>query len=1201
VTVQLGTTALPVGELVTDMEARYEGQAGLVAPAAVRLIDLDAPVENLHLPPARDGRPYRSLLAVARLEGDPVGAATFAVGPPGRVPRQVLEFGLRRTLIERGVRPGVLAGPWSPPNTPVTVVVTTCCDPLPLERCLRSLLACNYEDLEVIVVENRPGSAATRRMLATRLGASPDLRYVEEPRPGLSRARNAGLVVATGELVGFVDDDTILDPDWIERFVRRFEWSPDVACVTGLILPLELETESQLLLEQFAGFGKGFDPRTYRLRVPDNGAPVYPYAPGAIGSGANTILRRSVALDLGGFEPTLGTGTPAMGGEDLDLYMRLLLRGQAIAYEPSAIVWHEHPDGPGRLRSHVYRYGVGLGATFAKRLFQGPARRELIRAVPTGLRYANDPQSRKNAAKGDGYPRRLDWIERAGIMAGPVAYALSAIRERLGQRSTPAPEARPPFRQLVRLPNGNSVGVASFPDGEPRGAGALWSRNATPEQLLTTVAIAACVIAPLAVALGLPSGVRLAAVLTLFCLAPGAALVTALRGRPEPGLVIAASLACSVLVAQSMLWLGAWWPQASLYFLAAFCLAVLVAGSHIRPRRTVRGSPAAAWSETWRVPPHIAWHIALIGVAMTAWAASLLGADMSRIAGLGLLNAVPPTYFLAFALLLAGFVAAVSRSVLTPWLLGLYVLALIVVLHGTTPFLYEEPRYPWTYTHLGVINSIAETGAVDRRVDIYSNWPGFLALNAWFSRLIGLPPAAYAEWAQVFFNLANVAAVRFALRGVTANERLVWTATWLFLLGNWIGQDYLAPQAFAFVLAVVIVGLALRAELPVIVPRSRAGHWLSGLIGRLRRVLPHGRRVLEPHRPSPLSPRGAVLVGGICYLAVLVSHQLTPVVLLTGMAALALIARRVPLWVPVAMAFVELVWVALAWSYVNEHYSVFDPDPASSAAPAGYQLGSGLPGLALVAQAARLELVLVGGLALIGLVRRLRARRWDLAVASLVVAPVLIVGFNSYGGEGRYRFYLFALPWLCCFAAVACAPAASSRIRGVFRGWRLALATAALGVCMLLAYFGLELSSHITSQDVHTAAWFERHAPRDALVMGLAPNFPRRMSARYTRVYDPAFPGVPALSDYVAYRRRRLDRGDVPRIAATLGAFGARHTFLILTPSQERFGRLYGLLPPGTSESLTRALRASRLFRPVYERGPAAIFELRPRAERSRR
>jgi GT2 family glycosyltransferase len=1182
-------------------DAEDAARSVLRAPAAVRLVDLDAPVADIQLTRARDGKPYRSLLAVARLDGDPLAAVTFPVGAGGYVSSRVLESGLRRALMGGGGGPaGALGRRWSPPSTPVSVVVTTCCNAGPLERCVRSLLACDYDDLEVIVVENRPGSGATRQMLTKSFGASRILRYVEEPRAGLSRARNAGLAVARGELVAFVDDDTIVDRDWIRRFVERFEWSNGVDCVTGLILPLELETETQVLLEQFAGFGKGFRRRTYRLRKTANGTRVYPYAPGTIGSGANTIVRRSVALELGGFDPTLGAGTPAEGGEDLDLYLRLLLCGHAIGYEPSAIVWHQHPDGPQRLRSQVYRYGVGLGATFAKQLLRGPARCELLRAVPAGVRYATDPRSRKNAAKADGYPRRLDWLERAGVMTGPAAYAMSAIGGRLPSRPKPAAPVPAPFRQHVRLPNGKLVEVASFDQGPSRPARASWWRNATPESALTVAAAVACVAAPLAVALNLPAGIRLAAVLALLCTTPGAALVYALRGRPEPGLVIAASLACSALVSQSMLWLGAWWPTTSLYLLAAVCACVLFAGIRVGGPRRARASPVAARRETPGDPAYVRGHLAVIAVALVAWAASLHGADLGRMAGLGLLNAMPPTYFIAFALLLAGFVHAVSRPVLAPRLLGLYVVALIVVLHGTTPLLYDEPRYSWTFTHLGVINSIEATGAVDRQVDIYSNWPGFLALTAWFSRLTGVAPAAYAEWAQVFFNLANVAAVRFALRGLTADERLVWTATWLFLLGNWIGQDYLAPQAFAFVLAVVVLGLALRSELRARAPRTRAGLWLAGAVGRLRALLPHGRLVPEPRRPNPLSPRGALVVGGLCYLAVVVSHQLTPVILVLSVAALALIARRVPLWVLFAMVVVELGWVALAWPFVNEHYDVFDPDPASSAAPAGYELGTGLPGLSLVAHAARIELLLVAGLAVAGLVRRLRARRWDLAAVCMVAAPLLIVGVNSYGGEGRYRFYLFALPWLSFLAAVACAPGASTRIRGVFRTWRLALATAALGVCMLLAYFGLELSNHATRDDVDAVRWFERHAPRDSLLIGLSPTFPRRLSARYARVYDSAFPGVPGLTDYVAYRGRRLGRGDIRRVGATLRAFGAPHTFLIITPIQEHFARLYGLLPPGSSESLKRALRGARSFRVAYDRGPAAIFEYRQQAKRRR-
>jgi GT2 family glycosyltransferase len=1160
--------------------------ATLSAPAAVRVIDLDEPFADICLANARDGQPYRSLVAIARLCGEPLGAATFAVGADGRVPARVLRTGLPREHNGRlgGRHRSAGRSPRSP-STPVSVVATTCRNPDALKRCLESLVACNYPALEVIVVENRPGSRATRRMLARRFGDWPELNYMEEPRAGLSRARNAGLARADGELVAFLDDDTVVDPNWVTAFVERFERGDRVDCVTGLILPLELETGSQLLFEQFAGFGKGFHARTYRLPR-KLGGPAYPYTPGAIGSGANTAVRRSVAVGLGGFDPVLGAGTPAAGGEDLDLYVRLILHSRVIAYEPSAIVWHQHPDGFEKLRSQVYRYGVGLGASVAKQALRGPARRELLRAVPAGVRHATDARSRKNAAKTDAYPRHLDWLERAGMAVGPVAYVLSSATDRLPRRGEHA-TARNAVRHRVPVANGRSVEVAAFggdrEDPASRGPGAS-------ERVLMATARASCVLAPLALALGLPGALRLPVVLALLCIAPGMALVTALGGRTELGLVVGASLGCSALVAQSMLWLGTWWPSAFLYLMAAVSLAVLAIDRRQPNERRPRGSPIAAWFRTARVPQDARPHIAVLAVAMAAWGASLAAAELPRMAGLGLLNAMPPTYFLAFALLLAGFVMAVSRPVISPALAAMYVVALILVIHGTTPLLYDEPRYPWTFTHLGVINFIAEAGAVDRHVDIYNNWPGFFALNAWLSRVTGVSPAAYAEWAQVFFNLANVAAVRFALRGVTANERLLWIATCLFLLGNWVGQDYLAPQAFAFVLAVVIVGLTLRSQLRARAPRTRPGLWLAAAVGRLRALLPHGRLLPEPRPASPLSPRGALVVGGLCYLAVVVSHQLTPVVLIAGITALALMTRRVPLWVPVAMAAVEVGWIALAWPYVSAHYTIFDPEPTSSAAPAGYEVGKGLPGLALVAYGARVELLLFAGLALLGVVRRLRARRWDLALAVLVAAPVLIIGLNSYGGEGRYRFYLFALPWLAFFAAVACAPS-WTRLRNPLRAIPLALVSAALGVCVLFAYFGQELSNHVTRADVDAAAWFERHAPRDSLLVGLTPSFPRRLSSRYAHVYVPTHPGAPALSDYPGYRHRRLGRGDIRRITKTIGAYDAPHTFLIVTPSQQRFARLFGLMHAGSARGLTRALLGSRSFQLVYASEGASVFE----------
>ena len=335
-------------------------------PAAVRIIDVEGQLGDLRLPSGRGGDSYRSLLAVARLGGDPLGMAVVPVDPPGVVPGGRLAHELRRQLDrelqEASDEQGAHGGP--PGSGPaVTVVVTTCRRPEALARCLRSILACEYEEFEVIVVENRPGSSATSRMLAQEFPDHPRVRYVDEPWPGLSRARNAGLALADGELVAFTDDDVLVEPGWLGRCVAGFERSEDVACVTGLILPPGLESDDELLLEQFIGVGKGFQRRIYRLAQARNGYLSLLLAPGVIGSGANTVLRADVARELGGFDVSLGAGTPAGGGEDLDLHVRLLRDGHAVAYEPSAIVWHTHPDGASSLRRQVRRHGVGLGAS----------------------------------------------------------------------------------------------------------------------------------------------------------------------------------------------------------------------------------------------------------------------------------------------------------------------------------------------------------------------------------------------------------------------------------------------------------------------------------------------------------------------------------------------------------------------------------------------------------------------------------------------------------------------------------------------------------------------------------------------------------------------------------------------------------------------------------------------------------------------
>ena len=96
------------------------------------------------------------------------------------------------------------------------------------------------------------------------------------------------------------------------------------------------------------------------------------------------------------------------------------------------------------------------------------------------------------------------------------------------------------------------------------------------DRIVLLVAAAACVAAPLAVALDAPPRVRFVWVLLVFCFAPGAALVPLLRGSMDIGLVVGTSLGVVVLSAEVILWLDLWHPEQATYVLALACLPLIV-------------------------------------------------------------------------------------------------------------------------------------------------------------------------------------------------------------------------------------------------------------------------------------------------------------------------------------------------------------------------------------------------------------------------------------------------------------------------------------------------------------------------------------------------------------------------------------------------------------------------------------------------
>jgi GT2 family glycosyltransferase len=423
--------------------------AGLQPPVRVVELELSEPIPDLRVTPSQDGMPYRQALILVRLHREPLGLLPLDL-PAGLPAPQLAHVvwsrfhsQITRHLNEDGEPPAQqlpaagLAPPEAPPcarqrafapeDAPlVSVVVTTCDRPFQLLRTLDSLIGQTYPSFEVIVVDNRPSAAFTHDAVRQRYGANPRVRYITEPRVGLSAARNAGLEHARGGLIAFTDDDVTIDRHWLSSLAHVFLHDEGTACVTGLILPLELETTAQLWFEQFGGFGKGFQRRSFDLgpnRPPDA---LFPYTAGRFGSGANAAFRTGVLRALGGFAVELGAGTPAQGGEDLDAYLNVIRAGYRLVYEPRALVWHPHRLGLPELSRQIHRYGIGLSAVMTKRFVASREERwQIIRRLPAGLAYAVHPRSVKNMSKGPSYPARLTFLELAGMLRGPIAYGLA--------------------------------------------------------------------------------------------------------------------------------------------------------------------------------------------------------------------------------------------------------------------------------------------------------------------------------------------------------------------------------------------------------------------------------------------------------------------------------------------------------------------------------------------------------------------------------------------------------------------------------------------------------------------------------------------------------------------------------------------------------------------------------------------------------
>ncbi|MFB7670589.1 glycosyltransferase [Kitasatospora purpeofusca] len=614
-------------------------------------------------------------------------------------------------------------------------------------------------------------------------------------------------------------------------------------------------------------------------------------------------------------------------------------------------------------------------------------------------------------------------------------------------------------------------------------------------------------------------------------------------------------------------------------------------------------------------------------VALALWLLALPNARLSRMGDLGLLQALPPLWFAAPVLLTVGFVAVLRSPVVRHRWAGAYVLALILVVHGTPSLLYPTLRYAWAWKHVAIVDAMLRHGGAvpgAGKLDVYNQWPGFFEFHALVLRATGLDSVlGYASWYPVITNVLLLGPLLLLYRSFTTDRRLVWGGIWLYYATAWVGQDYFSPQAFAYllhltVIALVVHRLAARRRLARAAADAGAGAGAGGSVSPAGSVSAAGSA--GPAGPSGARALGTVLDGSaragwraapfalllVLIAAIVSSHQLTPVMLAVSLLLLALGRRNRRTVLPVLAAVVGLtvLWDAtVARPFVSANLSgliaaLGSPDHNAVAGLA--RLGEAPFGQILASWADRGLTAAVLLLALAGALRHRWVRR--VGLLPLLVAPVAVLLANAYDGEMLFRAYLFALPAAAFLAAAllwgnragsraedalppGTPPRPATRPGGPLRTGVCAVLLLGLLGGTLFGYYSKEAMNYFTPQEV-AAVRYVAETPAGSRIVSLTANEPGGELNFDT--HDRLVLGDAAGEDL---QHLATAPGDALRGALATPNPAGGPTYLILTRAQVLDCELTGLLPASAVQGLAAAAAAEPTLRRVYANEDAVVYQ----------
>jgi len=640
------------------------------------------------------------------------------------------------------------------------------------------------------------------------------------------------------------------------------------------------------------------------------------------------------------------------------------------------------------------------------------------------------------------------------------------------------------------------------------------------------------------------------------------------------------SVVLATLLGLIMAWTGWWHPRP-----VAMVTLVAAAALIFRASRDVRrGSGAArSWIESVRQRGFIGlvpWLILFSAVLM--WGAALRATYAGPLGDWGLLAAYPLAWFVAVGLVLAQCIwGVVSRRASSMWIMGASLTVLVVMLYASASLLTSVPRLPWVYKHIAVTDFIAAAGRIDPSIDIYNRWPGFFAGSAFMGEFVGYHDAAeYASWAEVGFALIDVLIVLAIARAISRNPRVYWMAALVFALTNWVGQNYFAPQAFAFTLylTMCLTALTFLRGTPVKHVKS-IERW------------PASRTLLAEDVSGGPSGRAVRIVATIAIIVlqavIVVSHQLSPYMAVLGLLPLFVGGFFRPRWVGPLLLGIAIAYLLPNLAYVESTHGLFtNLDPVGNASA---QLSSSGP-VPEAVQWQEFGVRVLSGLTLVlacmGFVRQFLKgdARTALLIAWLGLAPAFTLVGQSYGGEGRLRVYLFALPWLAIGVAWLFW-SGPLRTRKAVLGASASLL--AMALLFTATYFQAESRYRVPEGDVIAAQWLDSRVQNADLVVLTAGAFPGLIGPNYP--YYLRAGKLNTLEGLLGYFQDTVTAGDVEYSIRSVGNTG--EIYVVFSDGQEQYVVQSGLAEATVLPRIESQLATTGIMEKVFDNGSSRIYQ----------